>query len=173
VFGGNSVEWVLSNTSDDVGYVTKLTPRGIAIRTYESAVAESEDAASISAYSKRPLDVVLAYQDSQLVAQDFANYLLSRWKDPKTLPTSVTIVGNRSDTMMTYALKSEPGDLLTLTESQTGISQDYFIQGVHLEVLNGEIVRTSWTLVEAIEGQFWLLGVTGSSELGLTTVLGV
>ena len=73
---------------------------------------------------------------------------------------------------MTAAIASEPGDLVQLTETVTGLSaQDYFINGVSLRVKPNNALETEWNVARR-EMQSWIVGVAGYSEVGETTVLG-
>ena len=59
---------------------------------------------------------------------------------------------NRSDSMMTFFLMADVGDLVTIAETQTGITGNYFIQGVSFDMRPGavgQIVNFSWILKEA------------------------
>ena len=52
---------------------------------------------------------------------------------------------------MTAALAREPGDLVTITETVTGLNTTYFINGVSYEVIGGKQLRATWVLAPDLE----------------------
>ena len=62
-------------------------------------------------------------------------------------------------------------DRVTISEAQTGISGDYHIQGVRLSLGPGVAAALRWWLAPADPNAYWVLGVAGASELGVTTEL--
>jgi hypothetical protein len=173
-FGANSAKIVLANNGSSVGYVNLFQLRGLAIRTYEAATALAEDSNSQDNYGVRDLPIVLQYQDNPLVAQDWADSILSGWKDPITLVKSVTFWANRSDALLAAALSVEIGNRVTLTESVSAISSaDYVVNGIQLWLKGkSKNLMVKWYLAPASTEAYWLLGTTGASELGQTTALG-
>jgi len=171
--GANTVQFVLHNTnSSQAGFVTKLQVRGKAIRIYEPITQIAEDDASIAAYYKRPLSLILSYQDNPLVGKDFADYVLSYYKDPQTELMRAEFEANRSNGTMTAALEREVGDRVNITENLTAISADYVINGCELYIYGKELIRMGWIVVIAGTVAYWLLGTADYGELGEVSWLG-
>lgn len=171
--GANTVKFVLYNEStSEAGFVTKLQVKGKAVRVYEPITQISEDADSIDDYEKRPLSLILPYQDDPLVGKDFADYIKSGWKDPKTEVRRAEFMANTSSTLMDAALIRDLSDRVNLTEEMTGISADYVINGIEFTIFGKELIRCSWVVVLAGTEEYWLLGVTDYGELGEVTYLG-
>lgn len=114
----------------------------------------------------------MPYQDDQLVAQDAATVMLANWKDPRSVVRKLSFYGNTSSALMEYGLRYEPGDKITVTEAVTGLDTDYFINGVSIDITKYGKIQFTWTLAPADLGDFWVLGIVGSSEMGETTLLG-
>ena len=64
----------------------------------------------------------------------------------------------------------EPGDRFTMAESQSGVDQDFFLQGYSARILENDIVE--WTIIPRASDlqSFWVLSV---SSLGFETRLGI
>mgnify|MGYP001598038776 CR=1 FL=1 len=106
------------------------------------------------------------------LSKDAANALLAGFKNPFSRVTAVEFIANDSDALMTQCLLREPGDKITIIETVTGIDMDYFINGVELNITAPATIRCRWAVTPADTQQYWILGVAGSSELGVTTFLG-
>lgn len=174
-FGATTVEFVLKNIGGVSGFVTKLQARGTAVRTYDPVDMVAEDLTSQLNHFKRTERLTLAYQDEPLVGQDFADNVLSRRKSPKTRLERFTVPAHRSQSLLDACLALEPGDRIAWSESVSAINEQFFINGVELQLLKaseGIAIDFSYWVTPASTEAYWLLGTTGSSELGQTTVLG-
>ena len=115
-----SVKFVVTNTSTtQTVWITKLQLRGTAIydnapQTFESFTAQT--------YGDRPLDVDLTYQNDGLVAQDLADYLKAQYLNLGDQIDEYAFDPQVSSTLMTQALTREIGDVITLSETITGLS---------------------------------------------------
>lgn len=171
-FGVNSVKLELTNNAANSGWLNLMQVRGKAVRIFEPAVALAENSTSKVDYGDRPLEMQLLYQDDPLEAQDFADTVLSVFKDPATKIKSAGFWANQGDTQMVDALETEPGTRTQISESMSAIDDEYFVDGVKLVVQDKQLLFCEWALRLAGENNFWLLGETGASELGQTTNLG-
>lgn len=171
--GANASEISLENTSGSAGFVNLFRIRGTALRLYDPIQIEAVDTDSQATYGKRELTMNLPYQDSSLVAQDFANITLANYKNPQAFLSSVGIPGTQSGKLMAAAIVLEPGSRISLSDELGGIDNDYFVHSVNFTLLPNNTIRVFWSLVVASAGQSWLLGSAGFSELGDTTILGV
>ena len=161
-----SAKWTLVNSSTTALYVT-LRVYGKAIRDLGPVVSE---AVSVQPYGERALNLELKYQASQDFGGSLAARLLSLYEDLDNQIDSVSFVANDSATLMEQALLREPGDIVTITESVTGVTAaTAVIQGVELTVTPPCWIRCTWRLAPAdITGGAWELG---TSALDSTTEL--
>ena len=169
-FFGGSVQFVVTNTAAIDGTLTKLQCRGKAIEAVASLTFEASRA---QPYGERSLRLNMPYQVDPEVGQGAATYLEAVYHALGQQVTALMILANDSDTLLTQALAREPGDRITVTETVTGLAMvDAFIQGVDLTVGPGDLVRCTWHLAPAVDGEFWILDDPVASVLGVSTVLG-
>lgn len=169
----NYAEFTATNTSTRTGYLVRAQVRGQKLTQFNPAVQKSSDSASQTEFDIRRADFDQPLQDSALKAQDLADYLIYDGKDQHEEVTGL-VVSNRTDALLTQQLTRVLGELITVSETQTGLSGlKYFIIGEHHEFSEGgNHVETTWDLERGRVGEFWILGVAGYSELGTTTRLG-
>lgn len=140
-----------------------------------------EDATSQSAYGKRTISIDAKFKSNYYDVLSYAEYLISKYKDP--LPNPIMIKVNAwdqypDDTMKIEVLTRALSDRVTVVSSHLGVNQDYYVDKItHEYVLQegGTVHEVTMYLSRALgqsEGQYWILGETGFSELGETTVLG-
>jgi hypothetical protein len=161
-----SAKWTLENTSDTLLYVT-VRVMGRAIRDLGPVVHE---AVSAQAYGDRLLAMDLKYQASQDFGTALAAHLLSQYDTLDNQVDSVSFVANDSSTLMTQALMREPGDVVTITETVTGVTTaTALIQAVELTVTPPCWIHCTWRLAPAVVGGgAWVMG---TSALESTTEL--
>ena len=170
-FGANSARLVIANGSGSDGFITFLQLRGKGIYTYDATISTSQDTESQYLYGINTLSYDMPYQDTLTVGQSAADYFKYVYKNPLTYLRDITIDANASSTLLSYALAREISDRITVSETVTGLSADYFINSVNLAITANNQIAATWTLAPSA-GAVWLLGTAGSSELGSTTVLG-
>jgi hypothetical protein len=130
-------------------------------------------AESVQNYGQRPLDVDLPYQSNATIAQSYAIYLQAQYSTLVSQLGTLEFLANDSAAFLTQALAREPGDLITLSETVTGIAAvEAVIHRVEIELRPGPWMVCRWLLAPAAPFKAWLLGVVGRSELGTTTRLG-
>ena len=149
--GGNSAIIELTNGAAVTGFVTFLQIRGRGLYDYDAVTLQATDATSKTAYGEFVLSVDMPHETRQHVASSVADVFLADYKDPRTYIDGVSFWANYSDALMTAALAREPGDLVTITETVTGLSTTYFINGVSYEVIGGKQLRAAWVLAPDLE----------------------
>lgn len=170
-FASTALIEITNNHATSPVYVTTLQVRGKGVydrgpQTYEASSEED--------YGNRPLNIELRYQADASIAQSYATYLLQQYSTLSAQGIGVLeFLANDSDDFMEQAFAREPGDLITITETMTGLSAvEAVIHSVELDVSPGPWVVCRWGLAPAAPFKAWLLGITGRSELGTTTRLG-
>lgn len=151
----SSVKFAVTNTTTaQTIYLTTLQVRGTAIydnapQTFESFTAQT--------YGDRPLDVDLPYQSDGLVAQDLADYLKAQYLMLGDQADEVSFDPQVSATLMTQALTREIGDVITLTETQTGLSSvQALIVGIQGEASAGAWLRHRFLLAPQAVGSTFI-----------------
>ncbi len=162
----------LQNSALGALYATKLQVRGQAIIAYDPLIFSREDTGSQAAYQKRALTHDLTLSADADLAESLATYLLDRYSSPFTRVDSVTI---QNDALInsTNVFSLNLFDLLSLTDSQTGISAMLcWIVGLRLHITPAGFTLT-WLTERADDRVYWSLGVVGRGELGTNTRLAV
>jgi hypothetical protein len=174
VYGSEGVYYTLVNTGGTAGYVTKLQARGRGIYTYDALEYVTEDATSRDQNGYLPLVLDMKYQNDPTNAVSISTVLMNQDKDARQIVNGLTACGNYDSDLMRAFLYGDVGDLIHLTESQTGADGYYYIQQVSFILKPVGVIHFSWLLKEALnlEEVYWELEVAGKSELGTTTFLG-
>lgn len=141
-----SFKYTVENTGLIDGYITFLQAVGQGVYTDAPIEYLVEDTALISAYEDVPLTIDMKYQSDPMVAARYADITLLQTKQFRYEINSVKFCANKSGAMSFAFLYLEPGDRIRLKETVTGISADYFIQGVSFEIAQGNILWFTWTL---------------------------
>lgn len=167
---GSGMHFTLTNTGAEgfTAHIMSFRVRAISVRRRELSVRRDVN----TQYGRRPIDVSMPMQSSIHTANDVADYFKSQYQQPYGRVQYISFIANKSDKFMTQALAREPGDRIYIEEAVTGVAGDFLIANVRLELHKGGILRCTWGLIPANAQRFWLLGLAGSSELGVSTVVG-
>lgn len=165
---GLGVRFSIVNNGPTPGYVTKLQLQGKGIYRYDAMI----EVAVPNSFGAHPLPFEMTYQGNVNVAGDIAHYLAQILANPLSHIRSVRFMANDNYAAMEAAIMREPGDRIAVSETVTGIDDQFTINGVRLELQGGGILYCTWWLQPASTQRFWLWGVPGSSEWGDTTVYG-
>ena len=167
----NTAEVTLSNNDPfRTGYVNLFNLRGKGMYLYSKQDANVQDATSISTYGRRTLKYTLPYQSNLNVAYDFANALLTRYKNPQTYITGVEFIANRNSTFANYAIGLDISSRVYVKETVTGVAGYFFVNNLEYTLERGKILRVRLGLVPANTTNIWLLGDATLSILGSTTI---
>ena len=148
-WGGNMANVTLTNGAAVTGYINICQLRGKIIRLYDPVIATKTDETSKSAYGDRALTYVLPYQDSINVIDAFAATMLDAKKDPHSDIDSLEFVANKNDTLMKAAMTIDVGSRITIAETVSGISTDFFVNKYSL-VFEPGILRCKLENLEAL-----------------------
>lgn len=165
---GRGVQFSVTNNGGTSGYITKLQVRGKGIYRFDAMI----EVVVTGSFGKKPLQIVMPYQNNVNIAQDWATYLSNLLKDPMAHVRAVTFSASKSSTLMTAAIEREPGDRISINEVVTGIDAEFTINRVRLECQPGGLVWCTWGLEPADGQRYWLWGINGASNWGLSTVYG-
>lgn len=158
----------LTNNSASNGYLWVHQQRGTGVYLYEPI--------TVSALTGQPdgetLDIDMVYQDDPAVGDDILG-LVTLWNiSDKSDVEAVTFIANTNQTMMDAAFVDQ-NQLVTITETQTGINNNFLINGWSKTLRNGTILQPTWYLTSAdqLTGVCYL-DLVGSAELDSTAYLG-
>lgn len=134
------VKYELTNNGSQTAIFTTLQCRGKGI--YDDAPATVESYVAMD-YGDRPLDIDLPFQDDANIAQDLADYVAAAYSDPAQVD-KVSINPQQSAALMLQALTREIGDVIGVTETVTGLSDEpVVIQGVNFQI-KGKSLFIQW-----------------------------
>lgn len=174
-YGTEGVNYTLKNTHSTLGgYVTRLNARGRGIYTYDPVTLMIEDGASKAIHGTRTLNLDLKYERDISTAYTFASIHLNQYMTPVTSIEKLKFCASRDAYAMATFLALEPGSKFNLYEQLAGASGDYFVNGIDIEIMPGNVIYCSLIPASAANDvyRFWYLGEVGKSELGVNTFLG-
>ena len=150
--------------------ITLLRARGTPVTPASAVQVSRSDAGSQSDYGKRRYAFPGRWLPTVNVAQDYADAVLARWKDPVPLPT-ISIPASKDSAHLTEALSRQISDRVTVvatgSRTQLGLSADYFIEAIEHRIGAGQ--ETRFALSPAAGEAYWILD---TSTLGTATRLG-
>jgi hypothetical protein len=146
--GTNSIDVTVTNNSTKVGYLWYFFPRGKGVYLYEPVPTSKLTGQSFG----KTLSIDMPYQDDEVVGTSIASLYSGWFSVAKSNITSCKIIGNKSDELMTAALTVQPGDYVTIKETQTGIDTGFIVNGIDKELIplsSGVMVNATWYLCQA------------------------
>lgn len=171
--GSTSADIRLINPAGADMYLTSLTINGKRIKAYKPLVCRAFDETTIGKYG-RPGVVAMAidmpYQDSAASGKSYGEYLLNRFKNPLNAVESVSFTANKNAYLEEMAMKLRIGSRISLQETQSGINGSFFINGIEYVQEQDKLDVTLY--LQSEDNVYWLIGVSGYSEIGETTYLG-
>jgi hypothetical protein len=165
--GANSVKWYLKNNAAVVMYIWLLQLRGKGMYLYDP---QSRLADNVGAAIRKEVYYDLPYEADTNVAQDVSDEVLTMQENAFTAVESVVFDAQASTTLMDAALTLDVGSRITIEETASGISNDYFIQHVTMNIVQRSL-QVTWIVVPAGLSAPWILGDAVYSVLNSTTYL--
>jgi len=173
----SSAELAITNNGTATIYLVdssgdaKLEIRGKGI--YQSST-QTFTSLSTQPYGDKTLTINLPFQNSPGNAQSYASTVQQQFNAAAAAQMErIVFDGNRSDDLLQQALKREPNDIISVTETATGASSiEMVIQSVALDITAGPWIEATFGLAPSSAFSQWLLGIDGRTELGETTILG-
>lgn len=158
----------ISNSSASLGHIWFYQIRGSGVYLYEPL--------SITGVTGQPdgesLRIEMVYQDDNNVGEDISNLLLYWYVLDQSEVEDVTFIANKTQDLMDAA-GLVCGSLVAVSETQTGINNNFFINGIQKSYLPGKLLQVTWNLVPANQvSGVCRLDVVGLAELDSTAILG-
>lgn len=178
--GPSGISAQIENTGGALAYVRGPAGapgwqmRGKAIKNQGATQFPATDAASIAEFGEHAVEFNMDYQFDPNVGKAAANFLRDKFKDPFAQARTMVVHG-KTPALLTQLLKRDISDRITVRETVTGVHDDFFINGEELTVLPSGHVKSKYYLApskDPFNGVYWVLGIAGKSELGVTTGLG-
>lgn len=157
-------------------YVTFLQLRAKPVYDTDPVVLE---AGSTQTFGRRTLELDLPYQSNPNIAQDLATYLLGQYESLTNRVEEVVFSPHHAnDALRAAAMTIEPGAVITVTESVTGVTAATLrVMGVEMEIIGrDQVTYCRWSTEPAFSyaaGAVWILDDATYSVLGTTTKLGL
>ncbi len=171
-FGANSAEVTFTNNNTaNVGYLNYFRLRGKGIYVYDKVEHVEEDATSQSNHGERSLVYDMPYQNDPNVGESFATELEKLYADAADRPEQVVLMSKEDGSHWATIAQAEPGQRLTIAETISGLSDDYFINGYNMTIMPPDIVQAEYFLEIAPPSNYLrldhaTLGKIGTGKLG-------
>ena len=163
-----------------IGHDADLLANDVQVSTSDDTLPfRVEDATSIAENGRATLDLTI-YPADENEGFDAAHFLVDRYKDTRirlqSLSWNYGELAVAFPTQFALVLAAELSDRYNIEIPLAGddLDVDVFLEHISETITLEKRWEASWELSMATgqEGPFWLLGVAGSSELGVTTWLG-
>lgn len=159
----NEVQLSVENTALGPLYLTKVQVRGRLVTKYDPVEIVRENAASQASYGLRREQVELPLPVDQAFAESLAAYFLDRYKDPAFRITQLD-ADNRLSAAGVSLLDIELGDVLALSEAQTGVQNArLLVTGVEYAWSRGVLESLKWHVRPLDDAS---IGLFGDAALG-------
>jgi len=171
---GTGIELSFTNTAIGPLYVRGLQVRGTAIIAFDSQQIIVEDSTSITAYGRRSMTYAIPFESGEIFSEAVGQYLLGRYKDPQYIAVRETFA-NVETVGGTHVLSVELGDVLDITDSHSGITNElYLVWGIETIIASGgDSLSVTFTLRPLSDKTYWLLEDATYGKLGDTTRLAI
>lgn len=171
IFNAASAELTLTNTAPFEIFITLLRARGTPLIAYDDQFVAAANIESIrdADYRRRVIDAGAMSSDED--AAEYARYFVTRFQSAIGRFASVTFIASKTPARMSNALAATIGSRVRVTESASEHDSDYILVGERHEIVGGHTHTVTWILKPVSRETFWVLGVTGKSELGTTSNL--
>jgi hypothetical protein len=171
-YGANGVQFVITNATSAPAYVTKLQCRGKGVYDFRTIVVRAENAQAVADDGVNAITIDMVYQQSPNIGKSLADYLLSAYGALAGTRVKRAVMLPDAAGMPAGLLTQDISDRVTVSESITGATGDYYINGVKHEFKNGTLPRVTWWLSPASPQSYWILDLVGASELDSNAILG-
>ena len=163
-----TIKLAITNNGTVPAFITLLKARGTWYDDQTKVVRKTVDATSQTAYQKRTFELDGKYMTNADKAQDYADYAIGKYKDPRAQLTMTVM--NQDATALAQILALEISDRITVDNDKLGIDGDYFIDYMQHDISQSGLVHTAtYRLADTINEDFWCLDF---SALDTQTKLG-
>jgi hypothetical protein len=125
-FGAQSAKITITNGGRAL-YLTLFQLRGTPLLADTRQTAEARDSASVAAHGLHRKALELSALSDGALAEQYARYLVQRYKTPIGRLSSIAIPAHKSDTLMAKALTLGFGDFVTVTDNYLTNAQAAYV----------------------------------------------
>lgn len=151
-----TISVVASTTGDAL--LSSLRLRGQALQAADTVAAVASDTGSQDTYGLQTWPLSTPWIASQNLAQDFADAVLERYKEP-TKRLGVTFLSATTEREDQQANR-QVSDRITMDEARSGLAEDFWVETIdHAVIDGGKLWRTTFNVEETVAG------LVGSSEV--------
>lgn len=166
--GPATVKFVITNNNFFTGSLTvnRLFGRGIYDRGTTTFTATNPT--SIATNGENVVTIDMPYQDKADVGQGAADYTLAKYGAAFAQARRIRVFGTTNPLLLQIETR-DISDRLSISETATGLSSAFFINGLDILVTPTGHVQADYTLAPAADpfsGMYWVLG---TSTLGTDT----
>lgn len=144
--------------------------KGRAILDRGTTQHAARDTVSIAANRvENVVNLDMDYQANDIVGQGAADYTLAKYADPFAQAQTARIIA-RTPAQVAQLLRRDVSDRVALSETVTGVANEFFINGITLSLRPDGYLEGTYTFAPAMDpfsGLYWVLG---TSVLGTDTV---
>tara|TARA_Y100000310_G_scaffold233219_1_gene236073 strand:+ start:431 stop:1918 length:1488 start_codon:yes stop_codon:yes gene_type:complete len=158
----------LANGAAVPAYITLLKVRGDEYTAGDLTARTADNSTSQTAYNVRAKTLDGQFLNDIEQAQDFADFVLARFKDPQ--PEVKMTISSQTSALLTQLLTRKISDRITVdNDLLVMVNQDFYINKMqHTITPNAQLHSAVYTLAQVDEEEFWTLDI---SELGTSTKL--
>lgn len=170
--GNNGASVTLMNTGLVEGYLWYYRVQGYGLYGYDALDYTAEDN-SIPESEGGTLEYFMPYQGAYNLAKDYANMFLYWESGEVTDLDTIEFNGGQSAEAIDWAVEAEPGTLVEVSESVSGISRLFMVLGYDMEIRSKNDIPVVLYVTPVLDGAFCRLDVVKQAELDTNAVLGV
>ena len=166
----DTADFSFVNNAAVTGYLWFLKVIGKGLYPYDEVEHRSIDTDILKGQT---LNFDMIYQDDFSIGRYASESLLSWESQTENERPVVQFKANRTAALMAAAILVEPGDMVQITETVTGVDRQFFVNGVELDIKHGgRDIDVYWSCVPAQTAtDFCILDLIGSAELDSTAKL--
>jgi len=169
----SQVVFVITNNATQDGVVARLQVRGQGVYDYQVVTGLAVSSSTELTVGRTTYAMDCPYQADPLFAAGAAGFILNLQSQDLTQITSVSLFVHANDEVtMDGLLQREISDPISVSETVTGIATlPFWIHGIQEAFDERGNLTLTWTVEARDQTAYWLLGVTGASEIGSTTTV--
>jgi hypothetical protein len=152
VYGTEGFTHQVKNTNATVGYITQYNTRGTGIYVYNPIEHMASDSTSIAEFEAISESINQAYKNNLYSGSVFVKSNVNEYRQPRTVLNFVSFCANKSATNMMAFLYADVGGLYYISIPEAGITGNYYIQGIEVEMIN-KTVFVKWIVLAALSLQ--------------------
>lgn len=149
VYGTEGFTAQLTNTNASTGYINFFQTRGTGIYQYNPIEHAATNSESIGEFEYQSESLNQKYKNDFYAAAVWADGQVDEHRQPRVVLNSISFTANKSPAHMLAFLYTDVGDLRYIDIDELGLTGNYYIQGIRVEMNNG-IIRVTWIVMAVL-----------------------